>query len=250
MALNTESRVKRDAVPGDTTNYPEWKRAISAVLGGALVAIGFGKRSLFGIGVATVGGWLIYRSRAGRDSSGFRCEGTVEQVRTGLTSLAEPIVIEHSVTVRKSSDELYDMWKDADTVTRILDPVVTVENRRTTGRWLWTVRTPIGRILRWETEIAEGRSGEFLHWKPIGGRGSEGSVRFRSAPTDRGTEVTLCLHLDAPGGALGNATVRRTGLVPETLASKALYRFKSLAETGEIPTLEANPSARGSGDLV
>jgi hypothetical protein len=40
------------------------------------------------------------------------------------------------------------------------------------------------------------------------------------------------------------------GVVPETLASRALDRLKSLAETGEIPTLDRNPSGRGRGDLV
>jgi hypothetical protein len=44
--------------------------------------------------------------------------------------------------------------------------------------------------------------------------------------------------------------MRRLGVVPDALASKALHRFKSLVETGEVPTLEANPSARGKGDLL
>jgi hypothetical protein len=33
-------------------------------------------------------------------------------------------------------------------------------------------------------------------------------------------------------------------VVPRTIATQALRRFKSLVETGEIPTLEHNPSAR------
>jgi len=33
-------------------------------------------------------------------------------------------------------------------------------------------------------------------------------------------------------------------LLPKEVASKALHRFKSLAETGEIPTLEGQPAGR------
>jgi hypothetical protein len=42
--------------------------------------------------------------------------------------------------------------------------------------------------------------------------------------------------------------MERLDLVPNAAAGKALRRFKSLVETGEMPTLEGNPSARGSGD--
>jgi hypothetical protein len=44
--------------------------------------------------------------------------------------------------------------------------------------------------------------------------------------------------------------MKRLGFVPRTITGEALDRFKSLAETGEIPTLERNSSARGSGDRL
>lgn len=36
-------------------------------------------------------------------------------------------------------------------------------------------------------------------------------------------------------------------LLPKEVASKALHRFKSLAETGEIPTLQGQPAGRHAG---
>jgi hypothetical protein len=66
-------------------------------------------------------------------------------------------------------------------------------------------------------------------------------VRFRPAPQGRGTEVLL--RLDAPAGGT-------LGFVPSAVAGKALRNFKSLVETGEIPTLKRNPSGRGRGDTV
>jgi len=62
--------------------------------------------------------------------------------------------------------------------------------------------------------------------------------------------VTLAVTFDPPGGALGNAALKRLDVVPETLVATALDRFKSLAERDEIPSLDRNPSGRGSGDLA
>ena len=58
-------------------------------------------------------------------------------------------------------------------------------------------------------------------------------------------QATLRLRLDPPGGALGDAAVRLLGTTPIDLAvDGVLRRFKSLVETGEIPTTERQPAAR------
>lgn len=120
------------------------------------------------------------------------------------------------------------------------------------NRYRWTADGPLGRQLSWETELVEKRPGERLRWETLEDAAVPhmGTVRFRPAPGDRGTEVTFGIHVDPPGGAVGDAIMNRTSLVPKTLVGTALRRFKSLAETGEIPTLEQNPSARGKGDLL
>jgi hypothetical protein len=38
--------------------------------------------------------------------------------------------------------------------------------------------------------------------------------------------------------------MKTLSIIPRTIAEKSLRRFKSLAETGEIPTLAHNPAAR------
>ncbi|MCU4972033.1 SRPBCC family protein [Halobacteria archaeon AArc-m2/3/4] len=123
---------------------------------------------------------------------------------------------------------------------------------RTGERYHWTADGPLDRQLAWESKIVEDRPGEFLRWETLEGATipHTGTVHFRSAPGDRGTEVTLSIHVDPPGGTVGEALVNRTNLIPKTLVGTALRRFKSLAETGEIPSLEQNPSGRGSGDLL
>lgn len=59
------------------------------------------------------------------------------------------------------------------------------------------------------------------------------------------------LEVDGTHGAWGTTTTIRIRLthpapllVRQTVAGKAIRRFKALAEVGEIPTTERNPSAR------
>lgn len=75
----------------------------------------------------------------------------------------------------------------------------------------------------------------------------DAEVRFRPAPNDLGTEVTLSLRLDPPSGPAHALAPIAGGAAGTLLATKALHRFKSLAETGEIPTLTRQPAARHGG---
>lgn len=103
--------------------------------------------------------------------------------------------------------------------------------------------------MRWEAHVVEDREGELIRWESLEGADipNEGSVRFRPAPGNRGTEVKLTFRFDPPGGPLGSALARMLDEVPDMLVFKALRRFKSLAETGEIPTTQRDPSTRRDG---
>jgi len=119
-------------------------------------------------------------------------------------------------------------------------------------RHRWTVHGPAGTELSRETQVVEDTPGEVVRWEASrdASASNGGSIRFRPAAGDRGTVVTLSLDFDPPGGTLGNAALERLDVVPGALAGHVLGRFKSLAETGEIPTLDGNPSGRGEADLL
>jgi len=228
------------------------KRAASAAVGGALLVGGLRRRSLRGAGAALVGGWLVSRALGGpsraRRAPGSRPAADAPEERPRSVG---PVAFDRSKTVGASAEECYETWRDPDRLSRIAGPFADV---RESGedRFRWTVRGPLGRDLAWETRIAEAEPGEVLRWEtpPDAALPNEGAVRFRPARGDRGTLVTLSLSFDPPGGAVGGAALDRLGIVPETLAGELLGRFKSLVESGEVPTTEANPSARGSGDLI
>ncbi|QLK26353.1 SRPBCC family protein [Natrinema zhouii] len=229
------------------------ERLATTAVGGVLLAAGLRRRSLSGGAMAVGGGWLVARglSGTGRPLRTLGSAATGERDEAAPTDGTEPLTVDRVITVGVPADELTAYWRDPEQLTRIMGPVAEVTGAGE-DRHHWELQPPRGPSLSWETEIVDDRPGERLRWESLEGATipTGGEVRFRPAPGDRGTEVTLRLQFDPPGGKLGAAVVQRLGIVPKTIAETALRRFKSLAETGEIPSTEANPSARGSGDLV
>ena len=229
------------------------ERVASAALGGTLLTLGLGRRSLGGAATAIAGGYLLYRGISGRGRRSRPSDATTAagRERREAGPSGDATAVERSITVGKPADELDEFWREPERLARVVGRFAEV-TAAGEDRQRWTVRGPLGRSTTWETKLVEDRPGERLRWETVAGTGllDEGSVRFRPAPGDRGTEVTLRFRVDPPGGALGDAALKRLGVAPGALANKALRRFKSLAETGEIPTLDRNPSARGRGDLL
>lgn len=215
----------------DTTNN-RLLRGLLVALASALVVRGLRRRSLGGAALVLVGGWLLSRTLGG---FGRRDRTTVSR----------------SITVGKPADECYDTWRDPDQLSRVMGHFAEITAADDDGI-RWTVDGPGEREFSWETRIVEDVPGEYVRWEtpPNAVLAGEGSVRFQQAPGDRGTRVTLSMRIDPPGGAVGNAVLTRLDAAPAALAGRALRRFKRLAESGEIPTLEGNPSGRGTGDLV
>ncbi|UPW00533.1 SRPBCC family protein [Halorussus gelatinilyticus] len=218
---------RTDSTTGRPTGGPNARTTATALVGAAL---------------ALATGWLLYR-RLNRDSERSRSDDE--------SSVPGSIEIRRATTVAGSADDLYEFWRDPERLSRVAGPFAEV-TAAGDERHHWTLAAPLGRTVEWETELLADRPGEGIHWQSAEGAlvPHEAMVHFRPAPADRGTEVTLELRLEPPGGSVGAKALNLLGVVPETLASKALYRFKSLAETGEIPTLERNSSARGRGDWV
>ena len=95
-----------------------------------------------------------------------------------------------------------------------------------------------------DVQLTEERPGELLRWT-AGGASPELAVRLRPSPVGEGTAMTMRLELEPAGASTAQ------GAIAGALVVKTLYRTKAFFETGEVPTLEKNPSARpGEGDRV
>ena len=98
-------------------------------------------------------------------------------------------------------------------------------------------------------QIVEQSPGERVRWSSPPGSEftADGEVRFRPAPGGRGTEAHLRMHFE-PAGAVQRVLIKTVlGEMPNLVAEKILRRFKSLVETGEVPTLAQQPIARDGG---
>ena len=227
-------------------NVGQAERAASAALGGTLLLLGLGRRSLGGAAVAALGGGLVYRAATGHCHL-YEALGVDTAADRGAAAGASEDAPEAvaAITIGKPAEELDRLWRDPQTLTRITSGLAEVTPAGD-GRMHWKVRGPLGRDLEWDTQVVEDRPGGGQRWQSVDGASlpSEGEVRFRPAPVDRGTEVTLRIRFNPPGGALGLAAAKLLGFVPRLFVERALHYFRALAETGEIPTTDRQPAAR------
>lgn len=265
------STTHRDPPVGDDragrTSLRSAVRAVAALSGGALLVRGLrGRADRSGatalLGAALLVGALVdaVRHRGGRarhddaepGATGAEASATApEETAAGRTDRAGTASVSRSVTVDAPAEELYELWRDPELFSRTMGHVADVTT--TDGeRYAWSATGPTGREFSWETVVVDAEPGERLEWAttPEATLPVAATVDFRPARGDRGTVVTLTVTADPPGGRIGGALLDRLGLLPEMLVGRALARFKSLAESGEIPTLDTNPSGRGRGDLL
>ncbi len=231
----------------DVSGVGQVERMASAVLGGALLTLGLGRRTLGGTAMALASGELLYRGLRGRRhvlrALGLGASGAREPHEP--EARAEPPEVRRSLTIGKPAEVLSRFWREPENLSRIMGHFAEV-TAVGPDRMHWRVHGPLGKSLEWDTRLVEEHPGELLRWESLEGAElpNQGSLFFRPAPGNWGTEVTLHIRFEPPGGVLGEAVMKRLSMVPGLLALRALRRFKSLVETGEIPTVAHNPSAR------
>jgi len=234
-----------------TRNVGPLERLASTALGGILVSRGITRRSPMRLAGALVGANLIYRGVTGYCGLYGRLGVNTATVnRAGSEIDADSPEVRRAVTVGKSPQELYEFWRNPDNLARIMGHFAEITPKD--GVLHWRVRGPLKQVFEWDSQLVDEQTGRKLSWQtlPGGTIANHGDVSFRPGPNGAGTEVSLHLQFEAPLGKLGKSLAKTFHMFPRAIAAQALRRFKSLAETGEIPTLERNASARGSSDTV
>lgn len=152
-----------------------------------------------------------------------------------------------AVTIDRPADKLRTLWLEPETQPRIWSHFADV-TASAAGAFDWVARGPAGGEYRWQTQT-EASAGDALRWTSLEGTdvANAGTLRFRPAPGDRGTELHLQVRFDPPGGIVGEAASKLFHVVPREIVLTALYRFRALALTGEIPTTDPQPAARNGG---
>jgi uncharacterized membrane protein len=241
--MQPSQSLRRPQHQAHDANVGKVERWGSILAGAALAAYGLKHRSLGGAAMALVGGGLVYRGMTGYCQL-YQALGLNTAEDKGS---AQAIEVKKAITINKSPEELYRFWRDFENLPRFMPHINSVQSMGH-GRVHWVARAPLGRTAEWDTEITEERDNELIAWRSLQGAPipHHGSVRFRAAPGGRGTEVRVTLAYTPPLGKLGAAVAKLFGEAPDQQLDEALHRLKSLMETGDIPTIEGQPSGRVS----
>jgi uncharacterized membrane protein len=219
----------------------------ASVLGGAtLVAYGMKKRSPGRALMAVLGGDLVYTGLSGRS-------GICSALGLGIKSTGRAVAIPYhrgfrvdkAVTIDRPRGELYLFWRNLENLPRFmkhLHSVTRVDDKRSH----WVAGGPAGKIVEWDAEIINEEPDQLIAWRSLPGSqvATAGSVHFKEAAGDRGTEVKVELQYDPPGGLLGATFAKLWGEDPSHQVEEDLRRFKEFMEAGEIPTTEGQPHGK------
>jgi len=193
----------------------------------------------------------VARSRGENDSSllllGLALFGIGGYAAYLLTRETTPndkrIRVEKHITVGRPAAELYRFWRKLGNLPQVMSHLESVTETGELSHW--TAKAPLGRSVSWDAEITQDLEGEMIAWRSVEGSDIQnaGSVTFHESH-DRGTEIRVVLAYEPPLGQVGATVARLLGEEPERQLQDDLRRFKQLQETGEITTIQGQPSGR------
>jgi uncharacterized membrane protein len=195
------------------TNVSQNERLLSLISGGGLIAFGLSRKNVGGYSLAALGGAMAWRAVTGHCGL-YQTLGinTSAESRAGVP-YELGIRVDHSVSIKKTPEELYQFWRNLENLPRFMEH------------------------LEWVAEIVNDVPNEIIGWRSL--EGSEvdngGSVRF-AGNDDGSTTVKVSLQYNPPAGQLGAAIAKLFGDDPKKTIASDLKRFKELLETGIITT--------------
>lgn len=199
------------------------------ITGGALALLGLSRRSRSGVAIAAAGGLLSY--------AGAKV-GTRQR----------ELITRSSILLNCTPEEAYQFWSKFENLPLFMRHLESVTLMGET-RSRWIAIGPLGKRVSWDAEIAFDRKDDVIAWRslPDSDIYVDGIVKFRNAPANRGTIITVVVVYQPPAGAIGNALSKLLGKDPSFMMRQDLHRLKALIETGEIPTVEGQSHGPRSG---
>jgi uncharacterized membrane protein len=155
------------------------------------------------------------------------------------------INIKTTLTVNKPRHEVYGFWRRLENLPRYMKHLekVTVIDENISE---WKAKMPGGLgAITWRSQIVKDEPGALLSWQSVPGSGIEnaGKIEFSDAG-NFGTEVHTVLSYHAPLGIIGEQAAKLLNPVFEAMVKEDIKNLKRFLETGEIPTIEGQPSGR------
>lgn len=143
------------------------------------------------------------------------------------------------ITVNRPVEDVYAFWKNPANYPRFMSSLDSVQITGE-GRSHWKVKAPIGLSVEWDAQVVNDVANEMIAWESLDGDvRNSGTVRFRPATGNRGTEVELETQIKPKAGPVGAKIAKLFAAVPKTQMMNDLRRFKQLIEVGEIVKSDA-----------
>ncbi len=235
---------------GGGVNVGNQERMLSAGAGVLLALYGMKRLRLSNLVMVGLGAMLLKRAATGKcevyQALGFN---TAEGEGAEPSAYFERgIHVEESFTIMKSPEELYTFWHKFENLPQFmmhLNSVKTIDAKKSH----WVAQGPVGMNVEWDAEIINDEPNRTIAWRSLGGADVDnaGSVTFRPAAGDRGTEVSVTLDYIPPMGKAGSLVAKLFGRDADQMIREDLRNFKRLMETGEIPTTQGQPSGTCDG---
>ena len=167
--------------------------------------------------------------------------GAVVQRRRHVRALPEEA--RGATTILRPRNEVYDAWRDFESLPRYLGHVLSIEDLGD-NRSRWTVRGPMDTEVQWTAEITDDEPGSKIAWRSVepADLDQRGEILFQDAPAGRGTEVRV--RMSYGGSRFRTVMAALTGDSPAQAIDGDLRRFKAWLEAGEIPTNRGQSASR------
>jgi uncharacterized membrane protein len=145
------------------------------------------------------------------------------------------------ITVNKPVEEVYEFWKNPENFSRFMEQIDSV-HITSDRRAHWKVKGPPGLGIEFDAKIGTDVPNEMISWESVDSPDFEnsGTVRFRLAPGNRGTEVELRINFIPKGGEVGKKIAEYFSAIPKTQIMNDLRRCKQIIELGEIVKSDAS----------
>jgi uncharacterized membrane protein len=226
-------------------NVDPAERIVSVLAGTALAMYGLRHLgSLGGVALTITGGLLLSRGITGY------CMVNNALGRNTANRKTSAMEAKGRFLINKPRAEVYAYWRRLENLPLFMKHLenVTVEDGI---RSTWRAQVPgnLGSV-SWEAVITEDRPGELLSWASLPGStvDNAGEVKFNDGPAGEGTEIQVSLSYRLPAGDVGTIAGKLFSPFVENMINDDIKRFKSIIETGEMPSNEPQqqaPSRKG-----
>jgi uncharacterized membrane protein len=157
------------------------------------------------------------------------------------------IKVSRTITINRPAEDLYAFWRVPANLPDVMGYVESVQMQDDKTAH-WTIKLPGGMKVEFDVEVYKDIPNEVIAWRSLDGSElpNGGTVSFRPAPANRGTQVHLVVEFVPPAGMLGRTVLKLFNDAPAQYISQYLRELKQVMETGEKSTTKGQPSGRES----